>query len=247
MALIPHSHADRMAAQATKRRRLLAWLRLEIWTTPAIAGDVMGVTDRRTIRDTLAAMSRDGLIALDEIEIPLGVLKVLGITMDGQSAAAGLERDMIGSAYERGRIGLTVLDHTLDLQTLKLSCLRAGWKNWNKPDSKKWGKAYRPDAIAVTPDGVVVCIECERTIKTKKRYATIFSNHVTGLGKKAFSHVIYAAPTPEKARNIERLLRSIHLLQVAGETVSAGKTIDAHFTFVTYENIHKLNLKETRK
>ena len=243
MPLIPHSHAERLAAQAAKRRRLLAWLRLELWTPIDIAGDVMGVRDRRTIRTTLAAMARDGLVTLDSIEIPFGSLRLVGITMDGQSAAAGTERALIGKAYERGRIGLTVLDHSIDLQRLKLACLRAGWKNWVRPDLEKWGKHHRPDAIAVMPDGTPVAIECERTIKTVKRYKAVVANHLGALKKNAYRHVIYTSPTPEKACNVERLLRSLPPLVVAGEKVLPAPVIDSSFSFVTFEHLPTLILK----
>lgn len=243
MALIPHSYAERMAAQAAKRRRLLAWLRNEIWTTPDIAGDVMGLRDSCAIRDTLAAMARDGLVSLDSIEIPLGSLRVVGITMDGQSAAATADRALLTKTYERGRIGLTVIEHTLDLQRLKLACLRAGWKNWVRPDTQKWGKNHRPDALAVTPGGVQVAIECERTLKTLKRYKAVAANHFESLKKKAFIHVVYTCPQPQKAHNVERLLRSLPPLVVSGEKVLPGQLIDAHFSFITYEDLPTLKLK----
>lgn len=243
MPLIPHSHADRLAAQEAKRRRLLAWLRTEIWTTPGIAGDVMGVRDRRTIRTTLGAMARDGLVLLDSIEIPFGALKVVGITMDGQSAAATGEKLIVARTYERGRIGLTVLHHTLDVQRLKLACLRAGWKNWMRPDAEKWGKNHRPDALAVTPEGIQVAIECERTLKTLKRYKSVMANHIASLKKNAFRRVIYVSPEPNKVRNVERLLRSLPPLVVAGEKTLPGPVIDASFSFVTYEELPCLKLE----
>lgn len=243
MPLIPHSHAARLIAQATKRRRLLAWLRSEIWTTPDIAGDVMQLRDRRAIARTLHAMARDGLVTLDSIEIPLGSLPIIGITMDGQGDAATGDKPLVARAYERGRVGLTIIDHSLDLQRLKLACLRAGWKNWTRPDAEKWGKHHRPDAIASTPEGVQVAIECERTIKTPKRYKAVAANHLDALKKNAYRHVIYVSPTPEKLRHIERLLRTLPPLVVAGEKVLPATTIDACFAFATYENLPTLNMK----
>lgn len=244
MPLIPHSHADRLAAQATKRRRLLAWLRQEIWTSHEIAGDVMSVSDRRTIRTTLAAMARDGLVTLDSVETPLEVFKVVGITMDGQSAAATGDKAMVVRTFERGRIGLSVLHHTLDVQRLKLACLRAGWKNWMRPDAEKWDKNHRPDAIAVTPTGVPVAIECERTLKTLKRYKSVVANHIGSIKKKAFRHVVYVLPEPEKVRNVERLLRNLPPLVVGGEKTLPGPVIDANFSFVTYEGLPNLQLEK---
>lgn len=243
MPIIPHSHADRLAAQAAKRRRLLAWLRSEIWTTIEIAGDVMQLRDRRVVWRTLAAMARDGLIVLDSIEIPLGALPIVGITMDGQSAAAGADKPIVARGYERGRIGLTVINHSLDLQRLKLSCLRGGWKNWMRPDAEKWGKHHRPDALAWTPDGEAVAIECERTIKTPKRYKAIAANHFTALKKNAYKRVIYACPAPEKLRHVEQLLRMLPPLIVAGEKVLPSPMIDEHFVFVTYTDLATIQPK----
>lgn len=243
MALIPHSHAERMAAQAAKRRRLLAWLRNEIWTGYDIGGDVMGITHRGTIANTLTSMARAGLVVLDRIEIPHGSLPIIGITMDGQSAAAGMDREFIPRRYEPGRIGLAMIDHTLDLQRLKLACLRAGWKNWTRPDADKMVASYRPDAVAVTPAGVTVCLECERTLKSKKRYQAILTNHLSAIKKNAFSHVIYACQSADKARNVERLFRSIPVLLVGGETIRTTPKIDVHFSFVVYSDLPTIKLK----
>lgn len=247
MPLIPHSHADRLAAQAAKRRRLLAWLRQEIWTTHEIAGDVMGVRDRRTIRSTLSAMARDGLLILDSIETPLEVLKIVGITMDGQSAAATGDKALVTRTFERGRVGLTVLHHTLDLQRLKLACLRAGWKNWTRPDAEKWGKNHRPDALAVTPAGVPVAIECERTLKTLKRYKAVVANHVSSIKRNAFRHVVYVSPEPDKVRNVERLMRSLPPIVAAGEKILPQQEIDANFYFSTYENLPNIKLEKCKE
>lgn len=241
--LIPHSHADRLAAQAAKRRRLLAWLRSEIWTSHDLAGDVMGLRDRRAIQTTLASMQRDGLVVVESIKIPFGNLKIVGVTMDGQGAAATGEKEINPRAFEKGRVGLTVIEHTLDLQRLKLACLRAGWKNWTRPDAEKWGKNHRPDALAVTPDGVRVAVECERTLKTAKRYHTVASNHATSLKQGAFQHVVYASPEPEKARNVARLLLGLKPLHVGGEKVLAPPIIEKNFSFVTYENLPSIKIK----
>lgn len=240
MPLISHSHSERLAARDAKRRRLLAWLRTEIWTTYEVAASVMQLQNGHAARRTLASLSKEGVIALDAIETPRGPRQIVGITMDGQSAAAGMEKTLIARAYERGRIGITVFDHTLDLQHLRLECLRAGWKNWTRPDAEKWGKNHRPDALAITPSGVQVAIECERTLKTAKRYKAILANHLTSLKKGAFRRVVYTSPTPEKLRNVERLLRSLPPLIVNGEKVLPGPAIDAHFDFVLYESLPTL-------
>lgn len=166
MPLIPHSHAERLAAQATKRRRLLAWLRMELWTPIDIAGDVMGVRDRRTIRTTLAAMARDGLVTLDSIEIPFGSLRLVGITMDGQSAAAGTERALITKAYERGRIGLTVLDHSIDLQRLKLGSWYSQTLKLLSPGDRVWVKIPKTGYVGVGQVTEAVRPIREFTVKT---------------------------------------------------------------------------------
>lgn len=240
MALIPHSHPERLARKAEKRRRLLGFLRTEFWTTPEIAGVVMGISDRTAIRDTLLGMSRDDLIVQDEIPLLAGKLSVVGITMSGQAQASeAIGKQLVVRVYERGRIGLTTIHHTLDLQRLRIVAARAGWKGWTyldrvTPQQLVTGRRHRADALVVHPDGFRVALECERTIKTRKRYRAIVGEHLESVQRGEYDKVVWACPTETFSKALDQVLASIPRIIVSGRDLPFAEQERACMRVCTY-------------
>lgn len=242
--LIPHSHAARLARRDDKRRKILGFLRSEIWTIPEIVGLVAGVHDRRTIESTLTGMVRDDLIAREECTLPSGRCVVLvGITMDGQAQIAQqLGKPLTDRAFERGRAGLTQVDHRCDLQRLRIQTAQSGWTGWTYPDrvpvaEKTQRDTHRPDAITTTPDGVVVALEVERNVKTGKRYRSILSHHLSVLTRGDYSQVIYTSPNTATAQAVRSLVTSIDRAVVAGRDISVTPEMLKNFQFLTYSEL----------
>lgn len=196
------THAERMAANREKRRKVLAFLRSEIWTVPATLQALLGTPERPAYRQEvhrlMAALARDGLVVLDTVE----GRQIVGITADGQAWIAGmLGKPPLTAAYQTGRTPVSRLEHRTDLQRLRIACARAGWTGWTYPDrqpaQKKASPAakdtQRPDALATTPGGVGVALEVERTIKTAKRYRFIAGRHLDAIRRGDYAYVIYAS------------------------------------------------------
>ncbi len=177
------THAERLEARQAKMRRLLAFLSSELWTTPKVAADLMHLSSRSALSQTLRAFQKAGLIVVDELDTPAGRRRIVGITHDGQALVAGLlGRPAETRAYERGRVGAATLEHRTALQQLRISAARAGWTGWTYPDRQppaaKGRAGHRPDALVTTPVGERVALELERTLKTAKRYRAICGAHL---------------------------------------------------------------------
>jgi hypothetical protein len=247
--LISYSHSERMARAAEKRRRLLAFLRSEVYTTVDVAAAVMQLRDRYSATKTLAALQRGGCIVVDKIALPLGGhVTVVGITLDGQAAVAELlQKPFIGAAYERGRVGLTTLDHRTDLQRLRLACARAGWREWKYSDrvsaaEKSVKDVHRPDAISTTPSGVRVALEVERTLKSKKRYRFILGRHLEAIQRSEYQHVIYTSPDAARADALRAIVHGLGHVVTRGRDVAVSPDLFSPFCFCVYDQITKLEL-----
>lgn len=242
--LIPHSHAARIARRDDKRRKILGFLRTEIWTLPEIVGLVAGVRDPRTITTTVCSMERANLLTLEECTLPSGRrVSLVGITMDGQSHISHLlNKPIIDKAHERGRAGLSQVDHRCDAQRLHIQLAQAGWTGWKYPDrvpvaEKSQAGMHRADAITTTPTGVVVALEIERNVKTGKRYRSIFSYHLSALARGDYSQVIYTSPNVVTAHAVRSLVASINQVIVGGRETIVTPEMLSKFQFLTYSEL----------
>lgn len=242
--LISHSHAERMQRAAEKRRKLLAFLRSENYTTASLAADVMQMSSAYSAKKTFDSLQKAGFIIVDKIALPIGGhVNVVGITLDGQAAAAELlQKPFVSCAYERGRVGLTTLQHRTDLQRLRLACARAGWHDWRYPDrvsadQKSVAGAHRPDAIATTPGGVRVAIECERTLKSRKRYVFVIGRHCEAIQRGDYERVIYTSPDTARAEALRSIVHGLGHVVASGRDVPVSPSLFNPFLFKTYEQI----------
>jgi len=242
--LIPHSHAARIARRDDKRRKILGFLRSEIWTLPDVIGLVAGVRDARTIASTLGSMERENLLILEECTLPSGRhVNLVGITMDGQACISNLlDKQLIDRAHERGRAGLSQVDHRCDSQRLHIQLAQSGWTGWRYPDrvpvaEKSQPGAHRADAITTTPSGVVVALEIERNVKTGKRYRAILSHHLNALARGDYFQVIYTSPTAVTANAVRSLVTSINQVIVSGRETTVTPEMLSKFKFLTYKEL----------
>lgn len=242
--LIPHSHAARLERRDEKRRKVLAFLRTEIWTTPHIVGLVAGVADPRTVRSTIAGLQRDELVMTEACVLPSGRrVELVGITMSGQAHIAhSLDKQLVERGFERGRAGLSQVEHRCDLQRIRIQLAQSGWAGWAYPDrvavtDKAQAGGHRPDAIATAPDGTVCAIECERTVKTCKRYRSIFSHHLTAIARGDYQRVIYTSPSEPTITAVRSLISSCERVIVSGRDKAVTSEMLSHFSFTTYQEL----------
>lgn len=247
MGLISHSYADRMARAVDKRRRLLAFLRTEIWTTGDVVGELLDIRHPHTIRSLIHKLVAEELLISDQLILPNGkTIKLIGITLNGQAHAADLVgKDIILRHYEKGRVGLSTIHHTLDLQMLRIRFAKAGWKGWTYadrlPPDQKSRNPHRPDAISVHPDGQRYAIEVERHLKTKKRYEAIIGHHLTAIRGGVYDRVLYATPTAIEGGALVSILSRINRVMVAGQSIPFTDKERALFAVTSYEGAPRLD------
>lgn len=237
-------YAERMAARRVKERKVLAFLRREIWTTPKVLSVLLQWPDgrpaaRQQVHTFIQSLKRHGLVETENLD---NDKFVIGITCDGQARAAEiLAKEMVLKEYERGRVSLSTFQHREDLQLLHIHCAKKGWGLFTYPDrlpvSQKTEAAHRPDVLTVTPDGRAVAIECERTIKSMKRYASIIGGHLTNIMQGQYQHVIYACPDQPRARAVQKIFSEIGRVVVQGKDIPVTEKELGLFSFLTYEEV----------
>lgn len=231
------THDERMAAHAEKRRRVLAFLRTETWTTPGVLSELIG--DRSSASRLVSSLERDGLVVVESL--PFG-RKAVGITPTGQAEAAAVTGKPPGRAFERGRVPVSTLDHRLNLQRLRISLARAGWSGWVYPDrqpvaQKSRKDTHRPDAVVTTPGGVRVALEVERTVKTAKRYRFVIGRHLAQISAGMYTYVIYACPTPAMAAAVAAVVHKLGHVVVSGQDKKLTADDFLRFSFLSYQEV----------
>ena len=233
------SPQERAARIAEKRQALLRFLRNNIYTTAEIAGLLLGISSRQGVHTTLAAMERDEFLRRECVEANGRRWTLWGITSHGQAFAFNPDRgEQPESKYfEVGRVGLTVLAHTLDLQRISLLAERAGWGEWMLGDQiEKWHASQsRPDALTTSPSGIRFAIECERTIKTVKRYEVILSDRLQAIKRGQFARCLWLSPTPELSSRLMAVVTGIKDIPVAGTRAQIEDRHLATLMFASYQ------------
>lgn len=203
--------AQRKHRTEAKRRALLRFLRDEIYTTREGAQELLGLS-AAPAKATLAAMARDGLLHMAQVECPNGWKPYLyGLTADGQALAFDEGEEVNPKTFEPGRVGLTVLRHTITLQLARIRAERARWAEWQAGDRLgKWAADQgRPDAIAVDPQGTRWAVEVELTMKTTKRYESVLFDRLRQIRAGTFDRVVWISPDADRSRRLESIIKNI--------------------------------------
>lgn len=218
---------ERKARQADKKVRLLRFLREELWSTSEILGEVMGLHSRQGAWKTLKQYEAEEILRCYESKVLGGKVSLWGITAHGQALAFDPTSETPSRYYfEPSKVSEITLRHSLDVQRLRISAEANGWTGWrNGQTLGTVGKGMnRPDAIAFDPIGLRVALECERTIKTPKRYCVILASYLQALKRGEFSRVVWICPTPDLAVRLEKIICGIQSVVVNGQRVSIDPT-----------------------
>lgn len=216
--------AGRIARVQEKRRKVLRWLRDEIWSTPEVLGQIMGLTARQGVYQTLAKMERDGYLASADITIfKKSTQRIVGITAHGLACAFDADEPFEKRpTFEPSKVKLSTLQHETDIQLLRVQAERGGWTNWT-PGARLGASqagANRPDAIVVDPQMRVVAVEVERTIKTTKRYEAILSQYLQAVAKGQYGRIVWVCPTEDLAARLRRIVLSISAVPINGKRIT---------------------------
>ncbi|MFZ2627446.1 MAG: hypothetical protein WAX67_01025 [Rugosibacter sp.] len=224
-----------------KRTALLRFLREELYTTPGMAGLVMGCGERAA-RQTIASMESEGVIKRHPVALAEGQrpVMIIGITGHGQGIAFGEGETVRAREFRLCDFSMLHLQHTTDIQRLRVasSDITGKWVPGGLlPKSKKGVK--RPDAIAVLHDGARVAIEVERSIKNPMRYREILAGHLLAIKQKNWDRVVWTSPSKEISGRVERIIKSINRLKIGGIDTLLTPSDFAHLSFCEYKRFRE--------
>lgn len=226
--------ARRVRAQQ-KRLLILRFLRLEIWA------DVTNIGDLLQVRSLAATRALDKLLSEDLLRHHLlptmgGHLILYGITAHGQAMTADAGEEVLDKVFMPSRVAPTYARHTLDIQMLRIRAERAGWTAWVNADRvDKWEAGQmRPDAFATSPQGKRVAIECERTIKSPKRYLDILNGWLQAIRKGEVDRIVWVSPDGRIRDRLKQIVTNITHLRIAGQEVLIPRDRFDNLTFLTY-------------
>lgn len=214
---------ERLNRQFQKRHKLLRFLRQELWSSPEILQDVLGLASRQATHKTLMQFVNAGVIRSHSFKALGGKVTLFGITPHGQLLAFDLNSEVPYSTYfEPSKIAEQTIRHSLDLQRQRVSAEHQGWTNWKNGDRYGTidGEKRRPDAIAIDPIGRKVAIEVERTIKTTKRYEAILLSYLKAIKAGEVNVVTWLSPTGDEAIRLRTLITNISTLRIDGKSIA---------------------------
>lgn len=195
-----------------KKDTLLRFLRDEIFTSPSVVADLLGVKERAT-RQTISSMERAGLVRRHSVRLMqyLPPVVVVGITQHGQGMAFDPDsgETPVSRFFEPAKHSFLQLQHTIDLQRLRITAENSGLVGEWMPGAalgarQRGGK--NPDAILITASaGVRIAIEVERTLKNQKRYRAILRDHLQAIEGRRWDAVVWVSPTKSVSNRVRVL------------------------------------------
>jgi hypothetical protein len=226
-------YAERQKRIEHKKQSLLTWLVDFTWTTPEIAGQVMGLSTRAGINKTLKRLRSEELIKESSITLADNRgLRVIGITPNGLLWCDNHPNAAGKTSFDPKRVAQSTIIHRLDVQRCRIKIGASGTK-WIAENNYPESIVYRPDAILRVGDSSVA-LELERTAKTRKRYQNIITQHLRQIHNGSYQYVHYVSTVPGFARRLERLFSSITKLPVRGQQVLFSDDLRGRFKFYDF-------------
>lgn len=213
---------DRIVRHEEKKRTVLRFLRQHIWSSQDILQSTVKIVSRQAAHKMLTSFEKEGLIRRHSFPLLVGKLTLWGITPHGQAMAFQLDaEEPVKTHFEPSRVSEQKIYHHLDLQRLRLKAESEDWDNW--VDGNRLGEIpkhmKRPDAIATDPQGHISAIECERTLKTSKRYSVILSGYLQEIKSGRINRVIWVSPSPDISARLKSIILRIKSVVVASQHI----------------------------
>lgn len=209
---------ERRLASESKRLKILKFLRDEIWSSANVLAAVAGLQSAQAIHKTLTQLERDGMVRRHLFPIAGRVTKTIwGITPHGLAHAwSDDEQYEDRPRFEPSKLVLARVPHQLDMQEARLKAEASGWGEWVRGERLGFKPTIRPDAMTVSPKGLKVAVELERTIKTKLRYQVIIREHLRAIRTGQWQVVVYITPDGMPLR-LKRIFDSIDYVSINGQ------------------------------
>ena len=214
------SYSHRMERHEEKTRIMLHFLRDETWSSAYILADLLGLS-KTGIYKTLRFLEGETMIRshyVSELK-----MKIYGITPTGLLYAWNeLELMEERPCFEPGRVKPLMMMHYLDTQRARLRAERSGWTNWVPGHLLSKGLTKRPDAVVINCSGQKIAVELERTVKSKRRYESIFAEYFQAIKRKEYDYIHYVCSDVGFSIRLARLFNLIETVPIAGQRVSIG-------------------------
>ncbi|MDD1830241.1 hypothetical protein LRP52_49900, partial [Photobacterium sp. ZSDE20] len=130
-----------------------------------------------------------------------------GILDEGIHQVADLENAPLNH-FQPKKMSISTINHTLMNQRIRIATHHLGWRHWENSDRKKFISKYpvkhRPDSIVTNPNGIVMAIETELTLKTALRYRSIVQSHVEAMKNNLWHNVTYVVRDDEYKKMLNR-------------------------------------------
>ena len=238
---------------------MLRFLKSESWSNTNNLCELLQISSR-LLTGVLSPMIKEKLIKSVMQQIMGGETQLYGITNAGYICLAEHEKSINGlsalgaeSKHEMltHRISPTFVPHRLDIQMLKIRAERAGWTNWITADlgrtliteplrevqvgASHIEGSFRPDAWCTDLSGQRVCVECERTMKSKIRYSQILCNYLLALKRGEFERVIWVCPEQKLKQNLQSVITSITHVEIGSLEIVVPRNRFDQFSFMTFD------------
>ena len=116
-----HDPQERQKRIELKKQRLLDWLVDFTWTTPSIAGEVMGIYSRGSINKTISMYENLGLIKTSYLElVHTRKMRIIGITPNGLLWCDSRDDAYSKQTFDISKVALSTANHRLDVQRCRL-------------------------------------------------------------------------------------------------------------------------------
>jgi hypothetical protein len=219
MPLLPTN--EMLARKREKTMLILRFLRTTIYSTAELLGMVMRLPDRSHAYMTLKALEREKLIQKAKKD-HLGSKALWGITLAGQRFCLQDGDEEITRFFNPATVSFSTLDHYLDIQRVHIVLEKWGWKNFEYPEKTPLPQpknghlasenryAFRPDLLAINPEGLRGAIQVERVIKADQRYEEhIIPGHVRKLNAREYDFVLWMARNSEHQQLLESAIKKV--------------------------------------
>jgi hypothetical protein len=225
--MLINSYHQRCARAQNKQETILRYSRDETWSNLKNLTATLGISEPAAFK-TLGQLERDGFLMRHKV-IPLR-LSLWGITPQGLAFAwADDEAMQIRPYFEPSKLSVMTIPHYLDIQRARLRAEAVGWTSWMPGNRLPKEIRKRPDAVAMNAEGKLVAIEVERSIKTLKRYESIFAIYLQMMRRDEYAVVHYVCPDANFAPRLKRMFDLIKAVPVAGERVPITEKHRARF------------------
>jgi hypothetical protein len=223
----------------TKAQRIvLSFLKVETWSDVKTLKMLLDHNSVQATHQLAKRMCSNGLLVSAKLQLLSGhSITLYGITETGQAYAWELSEDVTTSVvFQPSKVSPLMLQHELDMQKLHIQAEHNGWTQWQ--NGKHLGRriegAKYPDAVAVSPQGIICCMEVEREIKSTSRMRQILASHLAQRKSGQWQKIVYLCPSMDLALRLKRKCSTLEYVTWRGSRILLTPNHLEHFIFSNY-------------